>query len=101
VQIIALTEVNTISSLANSFDNVLGIKGARMTLRREGIALYLFVLCSEEHLQYKSAYYKLLICIKRRRPAFSADIGGKHQPFFVEFLYSQFVQIESLHSCLL
>ncbi|KAG2746453.1 hypothetical protein P692DRAFT_20876159 [Suillus brevipes Sb2] len=52
-------------------------EGARMTLRREGIALYLFVLCSEEHLQYKSAYYKLLICIKRRRPAFSADIGDR------------------------
>ncbi|KIK41290.1 hypothetical protein CY34DRAFT_218031 [Suillus luteus UH-Slu-Lm8-n1] len=50
---------------------------ARMTLRREGIALYLFVICSEEHLKYKSAYFKLLICIRRRRLAFSADIGKR------------------------
>ncbi|KIK43997.1 hypothetical protein CY34DRAFT_803244 [Suillus luteus UH-Slu-Lm8-n1] len=48
---------------------------ARTTLRREGIALYLFVTCSEEHLKYKSAYFRLLTCIRRRRPAFSADIG--------------------------
>ncbi|KIK33721.1 hypothetical protein CY34DRAFT_813412 [Suillus luteus UH-Slu-Lm8-n1] len=48
---------------------------ARTTLRREGIALYLFVTCSEEHLKYKSAYFSLLTCIRRRRPAFSADIG--------------------------
>ncbi|KAG1765240.1 hypothetical protein EDD22DRAFT_1049495 [Suillus occidentalis] len=52
-------------------------EGARMTLRREGIALYLFVLCSEEHLKYKSAYFKLLTCIRRRRPAFSADVGDR------------------------
>ncbi|KAG1759378.1 hypothetical protein EDD22DRAFT_849303 [Suillus occidentalis] len=52
-------------------------EGARMTLRREGIALYLFVLCSEEHLKYKSAYFKVLTCIRRRRPAFSADMGDR------------------------
>ncbi|KIK36732.1 hypothetical protein CY34DRAFT_811042 [Suillus luteus UH-Slu-Lm8-n1] len=48
---------------------------ARTTLRREGIVLYLFVTCSEEHLKYKSAYFRLLTCIRRRRLAFSADIG--------------------------
>ncbi|KAG2032670.1 hypothetical protein BDR03DRAFT_743540 [Suillus americanus] len=76
-KIIALTEVNMISSLANSFNNALGIKGARMTLKREGVALYLFVLCPEELLPYKSAYFKLLIWIRHRRPAFSADIGDR------------------------
>ncbi|KIK46149.1 hypothetical protein CY34DRAFT_800866 [Suillus luteus UH-Slu-Lm8-n1] len=50
---------------------------ARARLRREGIALYLFVLCSEEHLKYKSAYFQLLTCIRRRRPAFSADVGDR------------------------
>ncbi|KAG1908937.1 uncharacterized protein F5891DRAFT_1206744 [Suillus fuscotomentosus] len=59
VQIIALTE------------------GARMILRREGVALYLFVLCSEELLPYKSAYFRFLLWIRRRRPAFPADIGDR------------------------
>ncbi|KAG1798616.1 uncharacterized protein HD556DRAFT_1306058 [Suillus plorans] len=52
-------------------------EGARMTLRREGVALYLFVLCSEELLPYKSAYFKFLLWIRRRRPAFPADIGDR------------------------
>lgn len=82
MQIIALTEVNIFSSLANSFTNVLGIKGARMTLKREGVALYLFVLCSEKLLPYKSAYFKLLVWIRRRRSAFPADIKCKHQSLF-------------------
>ncbi|KAG1764714.1 hypothetical protein EDD22DRAFT_968798 [Suillus occidentalis] len=63
---------------------------ARMTLMREGIVLYLFVLCSEEHLKYKSAYFKLLICIRRRRPAFSADIG-KRIASLLSVLESNFV----------
>ncbi|KAG1759248.1 hypothetical protein EDD22DRAFT_956067 [Suillus occidentalis] len=50
---------------------------ARMTLKCEGIALYLFVLCSEEHLKYKSAYFRLLTCIRCRRSAFSADVGDR------------------------
>ncbi|KAG1849228.1 hypothetical protein F4604DRAFT_1935023 [Suillus subluteus] len=76
-KIIALTEVNIFASLANSFNNAVGIKGARMTLRREGVALYLFVLCPEELLPYKSAYFKLLVWIRRRRPAFPADIADR------------------------
>ncbi|KAG1811986.1 hypothetical protein EV424DRAFT_1419193 [Suillus variegatus] len=52
-------------------------EGARMTLRREGVALYLFVLCSEELLPYKSAYFKFLLWIRRRRSAFPADIGDR------------------------
>ncbi|KAG1847940.1 hypothetical protein C8R48DRAFT_412743 [Suillus tomentosus] len=48
-------------------------EGARMTLRREGVALYLFVLCSEELLPYKSAYFRFLLWIRRRRPAFPGD----------------------------
>lgn len=52
-------------------------EGARMTLKREGVALYLFVLCPEELLPYKSAYFKLLIWIRHRRPVFSADIGDR------------------------
>ncbi|KAG1840976.1 hypothetical protein C8R48DRAFT_61888 [Suillus tomentosus] len=52
-------------------------EGARMTLRREGVALYFFVLCSEELLPYKSAYFKSLLWIRRRRPAFPADIGDR------------------------
>ncbi|KAG1854451.1 hypothetical protein DFJ58DRAFT_703213 [Suillus subalutaceus] len=52
-------------------------EGARMTLRREGVALYLFVLCPEELLPYKSAYFKLLVWIRRRRPAFPADIADR------------------------
>ncbi|KAG1814264.1 uncharacterized protein BJ212DRAFT_1300586 [Suillus subaureus] len=76
-KIIALTEVNMFSSLANSFNNVLGMKGARMTLKREGVVLYLFVLCPEELLPYKSAYFKTLVWIRRRRHAFPADIGDR------------------------
>ncbi|KAG2095428.1 uncharacterized protein F5147DRAFT_718209 [Suillus discolor] len=52
-------------------------EGARMTLRREGVALYLFVICSEELLPYKSAYFKFLLWIRHRRPAFPADIGDR------------------------
>ncbi|KAG2049954.1 hypothetical protein BDR06DRAFT_1011726 [Suillus hirtellus] len=52
-------------------------EGARMTLRREGVALYLFVLCSEELLPYKSAYFRFLLWIRHRRPAFPADIGDR------------------------
>ncbi|KAG1768034.1 hypothetical protein EV702DRAFT_743087 [Suillus placidus] len=76
-KIIALTEVNMMTSLANSFNNSLGIKAARMTLKREGVALYLFVLCPEELLPYKSAYFKLLVSIRRRRPAFPADLRDR------------------------
>ncbi|KAG2072906.1 hypothetical protein BDR04DRAFT_1095656 [Suillus decipiens] len=52
-------------------------EGARMTLRREGVALYLFVLCPEELLVYKSAYFRLLVWIRRRRPAFPADLKDR------------------------
>ncbi|KAG1814282.1 uncharacterized protein BJ212DRAFT_361899 [Suillus subaureus] len=52
-------------------------EGARMTLKREGVVLYLFVLCPEELLPYKSAYFKLLVSIRRRRRAFPADIGDR------------------------
>ncbi|KAG2128373.1 uncharacterized protein EDB93DRAFT_1109000 [Suillus bovinus] len=52
-------------------------ENARITLRREGVALYIFVLCSEELLPYKSAYFKLLLWIRRRRPAFPADMGDR------------------------
>ncbi|KAG2338819.1 hypothetical protein BDR05DRAFT_1003901 [Suillus weaverae] len=48
-----------------------------MTLKREGVALYLFVLCPEELLPYKSAYFKLLVSIRRRRPAFPADLRDR------------------------
>ncbi|KAG2126085.1 hypothetical protein BD769DRAFT_804166 [Suillus cothurnatus] len=52
-------------------------EGARMTLKREGVALYIFVLCPEELLPYKSAYFKLLLWIRRRRSAFPADIEDR------------------------
>ncbi|KAG1768041.1 hypothetical protein EV702DRAFT_743397 [Suillus placidus] len=52
-------------------------EAARMTLKREGVALYLFVLCPEELLPYKSAYFKLLVSIRRRRPAFPADLRDR------------------------
>lgn len=52
-------------------------EGARMTLRRERVALYLFVLCPEELLVYKSAYFRLLIWIRRRRPVFPADLRDR------------------------
>ncbi|KAG1724532.1 hypothetical protein EDB19DRAFT_309372 [Suillus lakei] len=52
-------------------------EGARMTLKREGVGLYLFVICPEEFLPYKSAYFKLLVWIRRRRPAFPADMDAR------------------------
>ncbi|KAG1783006.1 hypothetical protein EV702DRAFT_1059518 [Suillus placidus] len=45
-----------------------------MTLRYKGPRLCLFVLCSKRFLPYKSAYFKLLVWIKRRRAAFPADL---------------------------
>ncbi|KAG2342481.1 hypothetical protein BDR05DRAFT_964087 [Suillus weaverae] len=57
-QIIALTEIATIT--------------LRWTM---GISL--LTLCSEEHVPYKSAYFKLLIWIRRRRLAFPADIDDR------------------------
>ncbi|KAG2134147.1 uncharacterized protein EDB93DRAFT_848431 [Suillus bovinus] len=52
-------------------------ENARITLRREGVALYMFILCSEELLPYKSVYFKLLLWIRCRRPAFPADMGDR------------------------
>ncbi|KAG1764739.1 hypothetical protein EDD22DRAFT_968822 [Suillus occidentalis] len=54
---------------------------------------------------YKSAYFKLLICIRRRRPAFSADIG-KRIASLLSVLESNFViraeeytsRLRNLHS---
>ncbi|KAG2343546.1 hypothetical protein BDR05DRAFT_989655 [Suillus weaverae] len=47
---------------------------ACMTLRYKGPRLCLLVGCSKEFLPYKSAYFKLLVWIKRRRDAFPADL---------------------------
>ncbi|KAG2342525.1 hypothetical protein BDR05DRAFT_349153 [Suillus weaverae] len=53
-KIIALTEANMISILANCFTNAL-----------------------DEHVPYKSAYFKMLVWIRRRRLAFPADTDDR------------------------
>ncbi|KAG1776970.1 hypothetical protein EV702DRAFT_1197636 [Suillus placidus] len=65
-KIIALTEANIISILVNSFTNALGNQG-RVHNSQMG----------KEHVPYKSAYFKLLIWIRRRRLAFPADIDDR------------------------
>ncbi|KAG2125735.1 hypothetical protein DEU56DRAFT_983143 [Suillus clintonianus] len=46
---------------------------ARGTLRRLGAEPYLFVVCSQALVPYKSAYFKLLLFIQRRKGAFTHD----------------------------
>ncbi|KAG1750333.1 uncharacterized protein EDB91DRAFT_1078399 [Suillus paluster] len=50
---------------------------ARITLTREGVKLYLFVLCSSTLLPFKSAYFKLLVLIRRRKHAFPSELDGR------------------------
>ncbi|KAG2078474.1 hypothetical protein BDR04DRAFT_1086810 [Suillus decipiens] len=59
VKIIALTEV------------------ARNTLTRVGVKLYLFVVCSQTLLPLKSAYFKMLILIRRRKHAFPSELNDR------------------------
>jgi len=79
MQIIALAEVSIVIIVASSFNHPLSvIKVARSTLRRAEIKLYLFVSCSPTVLPFKSAYFKLLVLIRRRKQAFASELKGKH-----------------------
>ncbi|KAG1773346.1 hypothetical protein EV702DRAFT_1130332 [Suillus placidus] len=51
---------------------------ARSTLTRVGVKLHLFIVCSQTFLPLKSAYFKMLILIRRRKHAFPSELGGKN-----------------------
>ncbi|KAG1873349.1 hypothetical protein C8R48DRAFT_759896 [Suillus tomentosus] len=63
---------------------------ARGTLRRLNVALYLFIACSEALLPFKSAYFKLLLFIERRRHAFGTDLDERISKL-LDPLYTRFV----------
>ncbi|KAG2111082.1 hypothetical protein BD769DRAFT_74781 [Suillus cothurnatus] len=50
---------------------------ARSTLTRVGVKLYLFIVCSQNLLPLKSAYFKMLILIRRRKYAFPLELDGR------------------------
>ncbi|KAG0694894.1 hypothetical protein DFH29DRAFT_297945 [Suillus ampliporus] len=50
---------------------------ARTTLTRVGVKLYLFVFCSSTLLPFKSAYFKLLVLIRRRKHAFPFELDDR------------------------
>lgn len=50
---------------------------ARSTLTRVGVKLYLFVVCSQTFLPLKSAYFKMLILIRRRKHAFPLELDDR------------------------
>ncbi|KAG1859671.1 hypothetical protein F4604DRAFT_1157495 [Suillus subluteus] len=50
---------------------------ARSTLTRVGVKLYLFVVCPQTLLPLKSAYFKMLILIRRRKHAFSLELDDR------------------------
>ncbi|KAG1802353.1 uncharacterized protein BJ212DRAFT_1040167 [Suillus subaureus] len=58
-----------------------------MPLRYQRVNLSLFTLCSKRFLPYKSAYFKLLVWIRRRR---AADLNGKHRSLFCLIFFSPF-----------
>ncbi|KAG1816803.1 uncharacterized protein BJ212DRAFT_1576961 [Suillus subaureus] len=66
------------------------IEVARSTLKRLQVELYLFVACSVALLPFKSAYFKLLLFIERRKHAFGSDLD-KRISRLLDPLYSRFV----------
>ncbi|KAG1816708.1 uncharacterized protein BJ212DRAFT_1352698 [Suillus subaureus] len=50
---------------------------ARSTLTRVGVKLYLFVVCPQTLLPLKSAYFKMLILIRRRKHAFPLELDER------------------------
>ncbi|KAG2039071.1 hypothetical protein BDR03DRAFT_952735 [Suillus americanus] len=50
---------------------------ARSTLTRVGVKLYLFVVCPQTLLPLKSAYFKMLILIRRRKHAFPLELDDR------------------------
>ncbi|KAG1751707.1 hypothetical protein EDB19DRAFT_1824625 [Suillus lakei] len=63
---------------------------ARSTLKRLKVELYLFVACSQAFLPLKSAYFKLLLFIERRKHAFASDLH-KRISRLLDPLYTRFV----------
>ncbi|KAG1893950.1 uncharacterized protein F5891DRAFT_1195754 [Suillus fuscotomentosus] len=63
---------------------------ARSTLRRLNVGLYLFIACSEALLPFKSAYFKLLLFIERRKHAFGTDLNERISRL-LDPLYTRFV----------
>ncbi|KAG2743128.1 hypothetical protein P692DRAFT_20747202 [Suillus brevipes Sb2] len=63
---------------------------ARSTLKRLKVELYLFVACSEDLLPFKSAYFKLLLFIERRKHAFGSDLNDRIS-HLLDPLYTRFV----------
>ncbi|KAG2359332.1 hypothetical protein BDR07DRAFT_221568 [Suillus spraguei] len=50
---------------------------ARSTLKRLNVELYLFIACSQALLPFKSAYFRLLLFIERRKHAFGSDLNER------------------------
>ncbi|KAG1762596.1 hypothetical protein EDD22DRAFT_564025 [Suillus occidentalis] len=63
---------------------------ARSTLKRLKVGLYLFVACSEDLLPFKSAYFKVLLFIERRKHAFGSDLNERIS-HLLDPLYTRFV----------
>ncbi|KAG1740633.1 hypothetical protein EDB19DRAFT_1828440 [Suillus lakei] len=53
------------------------IKVARNTLTRVGVKLYLFVVCSQTLLPLKSAYFEMLVLIRRRKHTFPSELDDR------------------------
>ncbi|KAG2112937.1 hypothetical protein BD769DRAFT_1778664 [Suillus cothurnatus] len=91
--------INEIMKFENSEDYELQHHGrkiisltevARNTLLRLKVELYLFIVCSQALLPFKSAYFKLLLFIERRRHAFGSDLD-KRISRLLDPLYTRFV----------
>ncbi|KAG1848310.1 hypothetical protein DFJ58DRAFT_842952 [Suillus subalutaceus] len=68
-KIISLTEALPLMPLV--------IKIANATMNSSNIGATLLVICSEEQVPYKAAFFKMLVLIRRRRSAFPAYLNTR------------------------